>query len=98
MQFIGVRPGEKLFEELFYGEASRSEVHPKVFQATLESEEESILNRKLDQLEHALTLPRAARGPALIQGLCDLVPSYRPSETGAGRWVPKSPQPTTASA
>ena len=53
--FTGMRPGEKLFEELFYDENSvHGTLHPKIFVSNIKAEQNQI-NPELDtMLEYAL--------------------------------------------
>lgn len=90
--YSGIRPGEKLFEELFYGEAERSKVHPKVFEAVLGSQEPGSLSLALVKLEDALAQDERSRAKNLVLQLKELVPGYAPSELGAGRWIAESTQ------
>ena len=44
--FSGIRPGEKLFEELLIGEDSTETIHPKIFKAT----EKSFSTEQIDMI------------------------------------------------
>ncbi|NWJ42568.1 MAG: polysaccharide biosynthesis protein [Geothrix sp.] len=86
LQFTGMRPGEKLHEELFTDqEQGRSDVHEKVFEASQEPKNRAVLGRWLQTLRHAGTLPEHARQRAILQGFMELVPNYQPSPNGLGR-------------
>ena len=72
--YSGVRPGEKLYEELFYDEKSvRKTSNPKIFVSNIKHGEESF-NLKLDStLEYALKNPKES-----LTILKQLVPEYAP--------------------
>ncbi|MBI1751991.1 MAG: polysaccharide biosynthesis protein [Acidobacteria bacterium] len=89
IQFSGIRPGEKLFEELFTDKEHRkSEVHSKVFEASPEPGNRALLDRTLRALKEALDLPDGLRQAAIVQTFMELVPSYLPSPNGLGRFLP----------
>ena len=71
--FTGIRPGEKLYEELFYDENSvHGTLHPKIFVSNFKAGETSF-NAELDTtLEYALRNPREA-----LSLLRKLVPEYQ---------------------
>ncbi|MBQ7576994.1 MAG: polysaccharide biosynthesis protein [Synergistaceae bacterium] len=70
--YTGMRPGEKLYEELFYDEnAVKSTLHPKIFVSNIKAGEENI-NPELDTiLEYALRNPNEA-----LRLLKNLVPEF----------------------
>lgn len=71
---IGLRKGEKLYEELLIGNSPRKTLHPRIMQAREEFLEWSALSPELDRL--ALVLQRGDRTAAL-QILCKLVPDFQ---------------------
>jgi FlaA1/EpsC-like NDP-sugar epimerase len=72
IQFTGIRPGEKLYEELLTAEEGTSTTrHAKIYQANLRSVNEVTLQSDL------LLLKQAMLRPEIIDILADLVPSYR---------------------
>ena len=86
IQFTGIRPGEKLYEELFTDqEQCRSDVHTKVFEAVMEQRNPAVLDRVLRALRDAVNLPDGARQRAIAHGFMELVPTYSPSRTGLGK-------------
>lgn len=86
IRFTGIRPGEKLYEELFTDqEQNRSDIHAKVFEAMQDPKERALLDRALKSLQEALDLPNGERQLAIIHEFLELVPSYRPSPLGLGR-------------
>lgn len=80
IQFSGARPGEKLFEELFHGQARPipSSVHPKVFEAIVENRAFSTASATL-QLQNAMDSHETAQMVEVFQAL---LPTYRPSDNG----------------
>jgi len=86
IEFTGVRPGEKLFEEIFLEHEVRpSAVHPKVFEGMRLPLESGLLEQGLEALAAATALPDGARQREILALLKRLVPTYRPSPTGLGR-------------
>jgi FlaA1/EpsC-like NDP-sugar epimerase len=79
--FTGLRPGEKLFEELFVsGEDNRRTRHEKIMVASdsqKPSSPHSIFEAQLDRLMRAA---QAGQADELQQLLKEMVPNYRPAE------------------
>ena len=87
LQFTGIRPGEKLFEEMFSPQEDQcSEVHPKVFNANISEFPEALLDEGLLGLQAAIKLPEGQRQTLILHWLQQLVPSYTPSPPGLGRY------------
>ena len=79
IQFVGLRPGEKLSEELYFADEQRvATSHEKVFCALHRpaevAEVESLLNRLRDVIDEPPSVVRAR--------LHELVPEYGPVGTG----------------
>ncbi len=75
--FTGIRPGEKLFEEVLTAEEGvEATVHRKIFKAKIKrSSSEEILNEKIEKLKNfAQTQDRAA----IVRTLREIVPTFRP--------------------
>jgi len=99
IRFTGARPGEKLFEELFTsGEERQSKVHAKVFEAAQGPWDPQLLARGLRSLETILTYPGHGRQREILECFMRLVPSYRPSPSGLGRYLPGPPPEEGAAA
>ena len=77
IEVTGLRPGEKLYEELLIGDNPEPTLHPRIFKA----QEEYLL---WAQLEPKLTLMNSfiAKGQTsqMIELLKSLVPNYQPSQ------------------
>ena len=71
--FTGVRPGEKLYEELFYDDKTvRKTSNHKIFVSNIETESPQIISQLDKQLEYALRNPDEA-----LKILQLLVPEYK---------------------
>ena len=91
--FTGMRPGEKLFEELFMpGEDYQRTTHDKIFIASNASR---LVPDGLDQFVDALTAVAVrGDGAAIMRGLQGLIPEFRPLD--AGDSVQQATPPTSA--
>ena len=88
IEFIGLRPGEKLYEELLTEEEEQTHrTMKKIFTATCPAPPED-LDRQLGLLAAAAERGDAAGVIALFQML---VPSYTPSSNGHGRAATAAP-------
>jgi FlaA1/EpsC-like NDP-sugar epimerase len=77
IEFVGLRPGEKLHEELsFKEEGVQRTPHARIFVGRLPAHDPGTINRQLDQLRD-----RAERGDgeAVLSLLKTIVPEYEPS-------------------
>ena len=78
IRYVGLRPGEKLYEELFYdNEAKEATRHDKVFRARHASGDAHKIMQTFDRLEQSLA---SAEGRAIRQLLAELVPQYEDGE------------------
>jgi FlaA1/EpsC-like NDP-sugar epimerase len=94
IRFSGIRPGEKLFEELFSpGEEQRTQVHVKVFEARQDPRDARLLQQGLRTLENLITYPERGRQQEILRCFMELVPTYVPSPTGLGRFLPPAAAP-----
>jgi len=86
IKFTGIRPGEKLFEELFHSnEVQKTLVHPKVFEAMLESSSAAVIDEWLLQFKQTLAIEDDdARRAEILSHFLRLVPTYKPSLNGLG--------------
>ena len=72
--FTGLRPGEKLHEELFHGAETLEETEiPAIHRAHPRTADRALIERGLDELEAAA---RARRTPATVEILARMVPEY----------------------
>ncbi|MEX1224263.1 MAG: polysaccharide biosynthesis protein, partial [Pirellulales bacterium] len=84
IEFTGLRPGEKMYEELY----SNEELHLPTKHAKILAARSA--RKELVEIEIALKrLQNAAEGmPGMIhQELTDVVPQYRPTSDGAPKFV-----------
>lgn len=77
IEFVGLRPGEKLYEELLIGDDTLESPHPRVFQAREPFWSWSELDPKIAELTQALD----ARDPKHVRSILkDLVVEFTPDE------------------
>ena len=76
IRFVGLRPGEKLFEELLIGEQVVPSGHPRIMCARERYIEPALLDKMLASLRSAC---EANDPPAMLRQLRNLVPEYRPA-------------------
>jgi FlaA1/EpsC-like NDP-sugar epimerase len=99
IQFTGARPGEKFFEELFGDrEERRPGVHPKVFEAVQDAQDPALLDEGLAALKALACFPEGERQREILRWFMRLVPVYRPSPEGLGRYLLEGPQPVPSPA
>jgi O-antigen biosynthesis protein WbqV len=85
IRFTGLRPGEKLFEELFHGkEAPRPTEYPGLLVATPRTADAALVGRAIDEIAGAA---RSGNPRAALQQLGRLVPEFEhaPEGTAATR-------------
>ncbi|MBI5014320.1 MAG: polysaccharide biosynthesis protein [Deltaproteobacteria bacterium] len=93
--FTGLRPGEKLFEELLIsGEGTKPTEHQKICIAAARTVPLEVVRRKFDDLA---ALARSGDEEPLLRALHDLVPEYRPGRISS-EGVSLRPVPLRASA
>jgi FlaA1/EpsC-like NDP-sugar epimerase len=85
IQYVGLRPGEKLFEELLIGDNVVPSSHPRIMCAAERCIEPILLDKMLAQLRIAL---QNHDGPGILRQIRNLVPEYAPSESRAAMVVP----------
>ena len=76
IQFTGLRPGEKLYEELLIGENVNETDHPMIMSANEETIDKATLNTLLVRVEEAIQLGDPRLGKEVI---ADAVSGYSPS-------------------
>ncbi len=87
IQFTGLRPGEKLHEELFLDqERSSTKLHAKVFESNQQGIPSEKLFEGLEGFRKAVALPFRQRQPEIVRLLQWMVPTYTPSLLGVGRY------------
>lgn len=74
---VGLRPGEKLFEELLIGAEAETTLHPRIFRARESSVSWPILAEALDEVSEAI---RKADERKLRTLLAELVDGYQPNQ------------------
>lgn len=93
IRFTGMRPGEKLFEELSTdGENLTKTRHPKIFVGRFEQADWADLQTKIEGLAHLAERPDAG-GDDVRRLFKALVPEYTPYEQGS---APRNPAATPA--
>jgi FlaA1/EpsC-like NDP-sugar epimerase len=79
--FTGLRPGEKLYEELLIGDNPLPTSHPRILRAQEERFEWQVLQVRLGELKTAVQAGDLQRMRALLK---TLVPGYRPDAAAGG--------------
>lgn len=77
IQFVGLRPGEKLYEELLIGDGVTPSEHERIMCAHERFLEPDVLSLRLDQLRDAC---RAGDEVAAVSLLRALVPEFQPEQ------------------
>jgi FlaA1/EpsC-like NDP-sugar epimerase len=77
IEFVGLRPGEKLFEELLIGESVVPSGHPRILCARERHIEPALLDKMIESLRQAC---EANDPQAMLRQLRNLVPEYRPAD------------------
>ena len=75
---VGLRKGEKLYEELLIGDSPEETNHPRIMRATEDKLTWEELSAKLDQLDAVLGEGNRARA---LDILCYLVPEYQSAQS-----------------
>jgi FlaA1/EpsC-like NDP-sugar epimerase len=73
---VGLRPGEKLYEELLIGNDPMATTHPRIMMATEHHLSWEVLRPKLERMER-LIMDNNVPGSRSL--LCELVPEYAPT-------------------
>ena len=74
IEYTGLRPGEKLYEELLSAEdGTDATVHDKIFTARIKRVDKAALDKKIIQLLQLLD------EDAIVEALQDVVPTYHPN-------------------
>ncbi|MCK4338129.1 MAG: polysaccharide biosynthesis protein, partial [Candidatus Aminicenantes bacterium] len=77
IQFIGLKPGEKLFEELFRASDVRKDTgHPDIFMAVPEEADAALLRGQMRELKDLCSMPDPT---PLLKRIKELVPAYDPN-------------------
>jgi FlaA1/EpsC-like NDP-sugar epimerase len=92
IRVTGLRPGEKLYEELLIGGDPEATAHPKILKAREVSMKRDALEAKLSALQSLLERNNVM---GIRQLLAELVPDYAPAQDiadwGARRTTPAPP-------
>lgn len=95
IEFIGLRPGEKLEEELLISSDVTPTLHPKILRVNEKTEEWSSLKLALHQLELAFQIEDSAQVISLLDAA---IPGYVPEEVIVDQiWLAKKNESKTPS-
>ena len=75
IQFTGLRPGEKMYEELLIGKGVKETGHPRIMKATEDSLPLAEVERLLEKIERRIT---DLDSEGLRRLLCEGVKDYQP--------------------
>ena len=85
--FTGLRPGEKLYEELLLaGEGVQPTCHEKIMVAKAAEGDEAVLVRQIEEL---YLLARAVDLAGVVVKLQEMVPEFQPTAPGRGKAKPQ---------
>ena len=76
IETVGLRPGEKLYEELLIGNDPQQTDHPRIMMASEQYRPWALLRPRLDELERLIGLGEVAAARALLR---ELVPEFQPA-------------------
>lgn len=76
ISIVGMRPGEKLYEELLIGDDPQATAHPRIMMATEHFLPWEMLRQRLDQLEALINAGEVVPARSLLG---ELVTEYRPA-------------------
>jgi FlaA1/EpsC-like NDP-sugar epimerase len=93
IQFTGLRPGEKLFEELLIGNVTSGTRHPKILRVDEDVLEPDLLQRTMTLLQQAVSILDAEYARDV---LCAAIPEFQP-EPGGVDWLALQPHPAVGS-
>ena len=77
LKFVGLRPGEKLYEELLIGDKTIPSIHPRIMCALERHVEPMLLDKMLAALRKAC---EGGDDPAVLRQVRNLVPEFRSPE------------------
>lgn len=84
IEFTGLRPGEKMYEELFYGNEKRAQkIHPKIFCAEREPISLPAIKQNISRLERAIQGNRAEARKTLGDVIAGFITEATESERRA---------------
>ncbi|MFT5258677.1 MAG: FlaA1/EpsC-like NDP-sugar epimerase [Saprospiraceae bacterium] len=79
ISYIGLRPGEKLYEELLIGDSSESTEHSRILRARESSLTQSEIDKMMERLIEAVKTESNAEVLSILRST---VPEYQPAENG----------------
>lgn len=83
IRYVGLRPGEKMYEELLIGNNPAPSAHPRILRASEHFTSWPILNPKMATLTAALNAGDTAAARSLLR---ELVPEFKPTH-GSVDWI-----------
>lgn len=87
IRYVGLRPGEKLYEELLIGDRTVASGHPRILCAIEHHVEPMLLDKMLVALRQAC---ESGDTEALLRQVRNLVPDYRPPQEQLDRPLPRN--------
>lgn len=84
ISITGLRPGEKLYEELLIGNNPQATLHPRIMKTHEDFMEWQSLEPKLEELKCALDKLSPSELRAMM---CNLIPEYKPNDRFVVDWI-----------